>query len=290
MSDSLELSPAGRRYGCHHDTLSPALKATMMLRLAADVKLPPRAATSAFMGPIRDQGDEGSCTGHAGNGVRNLIYRKRYMFERNRKVAPQDFDVSPAFIYKCNLIADRSLGLDAGSTIQQTALTLHDKGACLESQEPYNVHDYLVVPTDAQYDAALDYTLGTPMPLASLAEIKACIASGYSVAFGMDVYESFESAEIVNNGLLRMPKRGERSLGGHAQHALDYDDTVTFLDGCVGGLFVQNSWGRSWGVSAPGRTDRGCYWMPYEFVRQHVRDIWTLRQAQPAFNALMRAA
>ena len=74
-----------------------------------------------------------------------------------------------------------------------------------------------------------------------------------------------------------MPVETEQILGGHAQHVLDYDDTIMFPSGDKGGLFIQNSWGSEWGISAPGRTDKGCYWMPYRFVTSgFASDAWII--------------
>jgi len=75
----------------------------------------------------------------------------------------------------------------------------------------------------------------------------------------------------------------EQLLGGHAQPVFDYDDTLEFPDGNVGGFLIQNSWGSDWGISAPGRNDGGFYWMPYAFVEgsdpkngPFVNDAWVI--------------
>lgn len=70
----------------------------------------------------------------------------------------------------------------------------------------------------------------------------------------------------------------EDLLGGHAQHFMDYDDTLEFPDGTKGGFLVQNSWGSGWGISAPSRSDGGCYWMPYEYAQDPtlLSDTWVI--------------
>ena len=282
----LPVSPAGRRYGLYRDNpLSPA-KILLKLQAPAGIVLPPKAGTSQWMGKIRNQGNEGSCTGQMGGGIRDLLYRKQFLFEKDRTVAPADFQTAASFVYKCNLIADGDLGQDAGSTIHQTFITLNQKGACLESQEPYSDSDYSVAPTADQYTEALVYKAGSYHSIPDLLSIKACIASGYSVGFGITVYESFEGT-WAQPGFMPMPKTNtEQILGGHAQHAMDYDDTLEFPDGNVGGLLIQNSWGGSdiWpmGISAPGRTDGGCYHMPYAFVNAGLaNDIWMIHLSGP---------
>jgi C1A family cysteine protease len=233
------------------------------------------------MGPIRNQADSGSCTGQLGAEIRDLLYRKLYLFEQNKTVPPANFMAAAAFVYACNLIADGDLGQDAGSTIHQTFITLNQKGACLDSQDPYSdTTDYTAAPTTAQYADALVYKGGAYHTLADLPTIKACIASGYSCGFGIDVYSSFEGT-WAKPGFLPMPDTStEQLLGGHAQHIVAYDDTAEFPDGTAGGLLIQNSWGGSdiWpmGISAPGRTDGGCYWMPYAYVPAYASDIWMM--------------
>jgi C1A family cysteine protease len=134
---------------------------------------------------------------------------------------------------------------------------------------PYSDDQYSTPPTDKQYADGLVYKPGAYHSLPDLQTMKSCIASGYSFGFGINVYSSFEGA-WAEPGFMPMPDpTTEQLLGGHAQHGMDYDDIIKFPDGSKGGILVQNSWGESdiWpmGISAPGRTDGGCYWMPYAF-------------------------
>ncbi len=276
-TDILPLSPGKRRYGLYHDNPEHPAKRLLALHLPATTVVPPSASVTQWMGNIRDQGQEGSCTGQMGAAVRDLLYRKLYMFEKNKSIAPAEFQASAAFVYKSNLLADGDLRQDAGSTIHQTFVTLNQRGACLESQEPYTDNDYFTAPTQAQVASALLYKGGAYHTLPTLLEMKACLASGYSLGFGIDVYDSFEADALANTGFMPMPAATEQLLGGHAQHCIGYDDAIAFPDGSKGGLFIQNSWGSEWGASAPGRSDRGCYWMPYAYIDAgHVSDVWMM--------------
>jgi C1A family cysteine protease len=276
MANYLLTSPHGRRYGLYRDNAFSPARSLLALRAPAQLQLPARATTSQWMGKIRDQGQEGSCTGQLGAEYRDALYRKLYLFEKEKNVAPSNFMASAAFVYLCNLIAGGELGQDVGSTIHQTFITLNQKGVCLESEEPYTDTNYSKSPSDEQYKEALIYQGGAYHFLPSLKEIKASIASGYSVGMGIDVYDSFEGSELAKTGFMPMPAASEKLLGGHAQHAMDYDDEIKFPDGSHGGVFVQNSWGSEWGISAAGCTDRGGYWMPYAYFDEHVRDAWMM--------------
>jgi C1A family cysteine protease len=270
MSDILPLSPSGRRYGLYPD--NPAQPARKLLRIEAPTALilPPKATTSQWMGQIRDQGQEGSCTGQMGAALRDALYRKLFVFEKDKTVLPQDFMSSASFIYKNNLIADGNLGQDVGSTIHQTFITLNQKGTCLDSQEPYHDTDYSNPPSAQQYADALPYRGGAYHLISDLQTMKSVIASGYPFGFGINVYDSFES-DWAEPGMMPMPDiHRETLLGGHAQAVFDYDDTIHFPDGNVGGLLIQNSWGVDWGLG-------GKYWMPYAFVLAgQVSDAWIM--------------
>lgn len=265
----LPISPSGRRYGRFPDNPFLPAKKLLALRIDPAIVLPPKASTSQFMGPIRNQGNEGSCTGQMKAEVRDLLYRAQNQWESNKTVAATDFESSAEFAYLANLIYDGDLGTDAGSSIHTAFITLNSQGVCLQSQMPYSDSQYSTPPDSDQYASALVYKPGAYHSLPDLQTMKASIASGYSFGFGINVYSSFEGT-WPKAGFMPMPDLAtEQLLGGHAQHGMDYDDTIQFPDGSLGGIFVQNSWGQSdvWpmGISVSGRTDGGCYWMPYAF-------------------------
>ena len=99
-------------------------------------------------------------------------------------------------------------------------------------------------------------------------QMRTCLAAGYPFVFGFTVYESFESQEVANTGIVKMPKRGEQALGGHAVLAVGYNDAKqTFL--------VRNSWGEDWGMS-------GYFTLPYKYLsnRNLSDDFWTIRRGE----------
>jgi C1A family cysteine protease len=93
--------------------------------------------------------------------------------------------------------------------------------------------------------------------------LKHCIASGYPFIFGFSVYESFESDEVANTGVMPMPGRHESMLGGHAVMGVGYNDDEKMF-------YVRNSWGEKWGI-------KGYFKMPYAFISDTdlADDFWT---------------
>ena len=287
MSTFLPVSSVGRRYGRFRDNPFHPARTLRLLRADPAVAPPPTAMElCAFKGPTRDQGNEGSCTGNAGGSKLDLDYRQFSSGWPDRAVPAASFEASAEFVYLCNLVADGDLGTDAGSSMHQTAITLSQRGACTNDAMPYSDSQFSTAPDAAQYAAGLPYRMDAYHFLPDLPSMKACLATsaagpGHSFIFGISVYSSFEGA-WASPGFMPVPDLArEQLLGGHAQHAVGYDDTVEFPDGSKGGLFVQNSWGESWGVDAPGHTDGGCYWMSYDFVNgadptngPFVNDAW----------------
>ena len=284
--DYLPISPAGRRYGRFAD--NPKHPARTLRALCANpaVALPVAAMELVpFKGPTRDQGQEGSCTGQAGAEKVDLDYRQ-FSDWQDRSIDPSKFLSSAEFVYLCNLIADGDLGTDAGSSLHQTAITISQRGACPNSLMPYSDSQFSKPPSSAQYAAGVLYRMEPYHYLPDLQSMKSCLAPspagpGHSFIFGINVYDSFE-ADWQVPGFMPVPNlRTEQCLGGHAQHAIAYDDTIAFPDGNKGGILVQNSWDKSWGIDAPGHSDGGCYWMPYAFVNLNdpqngpcVSDAW----------------
>lgn len=295
----LPLSPAGRRYGRFPD--NPHSPARRLLAQPADpaIIMPATAmGLCQYKGPTRDQGQEGSCTGHAGAEKVDLDYRRYWDGWPDHSIPPGKFEASAEFVYLCNLIADGDLGTDAGSSLQQTALSLNQKGACTNAGMPYSDNQYSTAPDAAQYANGLLYRMRAHHYLPDLQAMKACLAPnpagpGRSFIFGFSVYDSFEGT-WAKPGFMPMPNlKTEQLLGGHANHALGYDDTIVFPDGSKGGIFCQNSWGDKnvWpqGIDAPGHTDGGMYWMPYAFFTGNdpvnglfVSDAWVNHTGAPA--------
>lgn len=76
----------------------------------------------------------------------------------------------------------------------------------------------------------------------SIDGFKAVLSNRQTIAFGISVYESFESAEVERSGVVPAPARGEQLLGGHEMLVVGY------LESEPNHALVRNSWSTGWGL------------------------------------------
>lgn len=252
---NISLSPGGRRYGALrdlHDSRDYTMNSAPVFRLDL-AKLPPRVDLSPLCGPVKDQGQEGSCTGHAYSSIREYLARK---FQNASPI------LSPQFLYAQELLLEGSFPTDGGAQPRTGCVVLDQVGCCEEGIEPYVVGQ-IQEPTAAQLNNAKRWIGGAYHRLTSPADIFSCLASGYPVSIGFAVYESFESDTVANTGVMPYPNvQKEQFLGRHEVFACGYD--VLRMS-----VTCQNSWGSSWGRS-------GRFEMPWSVLDNPnmVSDMW----------------
>jgi C1A family cysteine protease len=137
-------------------------------------------------------------------------------------------------------------------------------GVCEETLWPYRISRFKTKPSATSYQDAKKHRISSYYRIETLSEMLACLADGYPFVFGFAVYESFESDRVARTGIVTMPKKDERQLGGHAVMAVGYNQKVKkFL--------IRNSWGRNWGIN-------GYFTMPFEYLESLADDFWTIRK------------
>lgn len=232
------------------------------------ISLPSSVNLRPWCSEVQDQGQLGSCTANAWAGM--LQYNQNKYPVKGRKY----FNMSRLFIYYNERVIGNTVNEDSGAQLRDGAKAIANYGACAEYDWFYDVTKFTVKPTDACYKVALPnhihsyYSLDGYSPAKTLSNLKTCLASGEPFVFGFNVYESFESQEMADTGIMTMPVQGEQLLGGHAVMAVGYDDaTQQFL--------VRNSWGKSWGLKG---TYGGYFKMPYAFISnpREASDFWTV--------------
>jgi len=222
-------------------------------KLALAAPLPPSVSLRHACPPVYNQGQLGSCTG---NGVAGALE-----FEQIRQGEPR---VTPSrlFIYYEERVIEDTVMDDSGAQIRDGLKVVATKGAPPETDWPYNTARFAQKPPASAYaDAAKHKAIKYARVQPDLNHIKAALAAGTPVVFGMPVYESFESEEVAETGIVPMPEPGEEILGGHCMVLTGYSDHTRRLGD-------RNSWGTSWGSG-------GYCTLPYEMVSMF-SDLWTI--------------
>ena len=218
--------------------------------------LPKKVDLRSKMPPVYDQGQLGSCTANAIGAA----------FEYDQiKEGLQDFMPSRLFIYYNERAIEGTVDTDSGAMIRDGIKSVNKLGVCDETVWPYDIARFTEKPPKVAYAEAKKHqaTLYRRV-MGNLHQMQGCLASGYPFVFGFSVYESFMSDEVARTGVVPLPPRSEKLIGGHAVVAVGYDDsTQRFI--------VRNSWGTGWGT-------KGYCTMPYGYLTdpQLARDFWAI--------------
>ena len=220
--------------------------------------LPARVDLRNQCPPVYDQGQLGSCTA---NGVAAAM-----QFDRMKQHVQPDFIPSRLFIYYNERVMEGTVNSDSGAMIRDGIKSVAAQGDCPESEWPYDITKFTNKPTPPCYTDARKYKAIQYQRVArNLNQMKGCLASGYPFVFGFTVYDSFESPQVAQTGVVPIPASTEQVLGGHCVVAVGYDDAQQRF-------IVRNSWGTDWGM-------QGYCTMPYAYVTDAnlADDFWTIR-------------
>jgi len=213
--------------------------------------------TTKYVPEIIDQGQLGSCTANAtSNALRFLLKKEKLV----------DWQPSRLYIYWFSRFLEGTTDSDSGCVIRDVMKSIHTYGACDEKLLPYNINKFKQRPNNNCVRQATPHTKDFKYFTVNndTNSIKSCLAEGYPVVFGFDVYSSFESKEVAESGVVPMPNtENEELLGGHCVSIYGYDDSnKTYI--------VMNSWGSLWG-------DKGFCYMPYDYLSKLGSDLWSIR-------------
>jgi len=231
--------------------------------------LPTLVDLRANCSPVENQGQLGSCTGHALAGL--IEYLELQELKKNED-GPEElngkaFDrASRLFIYYNERNAEGTAGSDSGGQLRDGIKMLHQFGVCREELWPYDESKALIKPDQAAYDDGVKHTISVYARVVGLDSLRAALAQGNPVVFGFTVFQEFESDIVASSGMVPMPTYSSIPVGGHAVLAVGYDDVHRHV-------IVRNSWGADWG-------DKGYFYLPYEYITNPnlAEDFWLVRK------------
>jgi C1A family cysteine protease len=209
---------------------------------------------------IYDQGQLGSCTGNAWAGLVEFLLLKQ---------ESTDFIPSRLFIYYNERVLENDTAQDAGAAISDGANVVSNEGCPNETLWPYDITAYPEQPPQNVYqDGLKHFAFVVQQVQQDLTSMKEVVASGLPIVVGFTVYQSFESDQVTETGIVPMPGHHEKVVGGHAVVVVGYDDSQSRF-------IVRNSWGTQWGL-------QGYFLMPYAYLTNHrlSSDFWSANRTE----------
>lgn len=222
--------------------------------------------------PIFDQGKEGSCTANMGS---RLVYHAAVASATRRVFVP-----SRDGLYAQTLKIEDNFGWDAGASIRATLKAIAKFGIWPEGEpdnpanQEYTGEGYRTEPSEASLAFGLDHQgLVYRDVRQKLDQLRAALYLGLPIGFGLSVCESMESDKVAESGIIPIPEKGEKVLGGHALTIEGYTD-IQYGWIPPRHFFGPNSWG-NWGRE-------GYFAISYEHMlnSEHCSDFWVLQTVE----------
>lgn len=240
-----------------------------MLTRGSGNTLPMFVDLTAYAGPVKDQGNLSSCTGHAFSSAMEWIFRKYY---------GKSPILSPLYFYASELIAQGNFPDDEGSDGTTGSEVSILSGCCEDSLYP-DASQVIQTPTPAMNQNAAQYKLGAFHGVANSDVAMSVLGdpTPWPIELGFTVFESFESDYTAKTGIMTVPSPSEKQMGGHEVLVLGFDigPTETLRPkGCPPAFLVQNSWGSGWGIE-------GRFWMPVEILDRPDSDMKIVHSGKP---------
>lgn len=234
------------RFGCIRDKFDD--RDYLMRAYLPVVKLPKEVDYTQKMSPVRDQQDDGTCVGFA---VASGMKEYQEMLDYQKLVG-----LSPRFVYSEAKKIDGMPGLE-GTTIRASMQALEKIGVCQEKFWPYSPHQK-DKPKEGAKTNAQKFRIITYARILKLDELRMSLATKGPAVLGIEVFKGMLKTKT---GIVPLPKKGERSLGGHAITACGYDDEKELAK-------FKNSWAEKWG-------DKGFGYLPYAYIERYMMDAWS---------------
>ena len=201
---------------------------------------------------VRDQGEEGSCVGHA------LVAAAEILFWRKLGTSP---DLSERWAYEKAKLYDEWEGHDYDGTSIRGAVKAWEKlGICPEDYWPYTPNKVGEPKSQANVKAK-EYPVAKYERCLGLENIKHAIHYRGCAIVGIILHEGWFSSDWFKKKIIPY-KSKYAPVGGHAICLVGYDDKKKVL-------WLKNSWGTTWG-------NKGYAGLTYKDALVNIRDAWVV--------------
>lgn len=219
------------------------------------VELPPWIDNRGSVPLVLDQGQEGACTGFGLAAVANFLLHNR---AGARQLRPTH-GASARMLYEMAKRYDEWPGQDyEGSSIRGAMKGWHKHGVCREATWPYRANQAGRLTPRRQLEA-VERPLGNYFRVRHLhlSHMHSALAEAGILFASADVHAGWSNPNRTTG---RIRYRSE-TTGGHAFAIVGYDEE---------GFWIQNSWGRDWGVQGFGH-------LSYDDWLENGFDCWVAR-------------
>jgi hypothetical protein len=219
------------------------------------VEVPVRVDLNNYLAckvPILDQGQEGACTGFGLATVAHYLLRRR-------RVVPDRTTLSPRMLYEMAKKYDEWPGEKyEGSSARGAMKGWYKHGVCAEKLWPYQTKSADQRLTNERARDGSIRPLGAYFRVnhKDLVAMHSAISEVGILYATATVHAGWDN--VGANGLIKMDRQ---VLGGHAFAIVAYDER---------GLWIQNSWGKTWGKGGFGL-------LSYDDWLANGSDVWVAR-------------
>lgn len=265
------LTPSGRGLGRRPDKPDPRdRRYAAVHRGRSVVPLPAMVDLESGFPPCFDQLKTSSCGPNSASALMCFLNKTKHPYSRLQ-------------IYYGVRAIEGDVREDSGVETRDLFRVLQVTGAAPEHLWPFNPSRMFIEPTDDVYEAAGKATIATYSRLDHRLDYLQCLAQGFPFILGFTLFESLDSDEVAKSGVVPMPSREDKDVGGHDVVVVGYDtefySNPAFINSGLPqskastiALKIRNSWGTDWGL-------KGHFWMPIEYAESDVNggDAWTAR-------------